>query len=203
MGLKARPVGADQVIEIGGVQRRIGVGRKRLRVEADQPARRLPDGERHNDGHRHQRRQPQTQPRRFPLTRAIRPFLLFQQGYEQPYAANRRKQNGLRLDQHRRRKQRERRPPVPADGRQTGEHHQQRQHAVGLSPCRTVDQHHGVKRIEPGYQGRRRIAQTLAGEGKQQNRSCHIAQDGQALDHQQRDSRTLHGAQQQADGPEQ
>ena len=199
---QVRPVGADQVVEIGRVQRGIGIGGKRFAIQVDQPQRRLLHGEGHDDGSCYDHRQSKACPDRFPLAHTVRPLLLLQQAHKQPYAANRRKQEGLRLDQRRRRKQRKSRPPVAADGRQGGEHQKQRQHAVGLAPCRAVDQHCGAERIQARHERRRRIAQPLAGIAKQHQRARHVAHDGHDLDHQQRGPRALDGIEQQAAGPQ-
>ena len=61
MRFKARPVGANQIVEVGRVQRGVGIGRKGLLIQADQPSRRLPHGKGHDDGRGYEHRQSKAQ----------------------------------------------------------------------------------------------------------------------------------------------
>ena len=161
-----RPVRADEVVEVGGVQRRVGVRGERGGIQFKNPRQGLAPRERQQHRNRRGQGDPQPLQRAFDLSPA-------RQKREQP---ERRGHQRLRLHQRRNDEDGQRGRPVVFFGEVYGQKQAQHHYAVDLPPYGAVQQHGRRERVQHAKQQRRRLAQAPARQPPEQIRRAQIAQ---------------------------
>ena len=183
------PVSAEEVVQVGGVDGRIGIGGQGLAVELKEPREAaLADGCRQDDDKRRCQAQHQAKAHLPPdfgkiqLAGGIAGGLIAQERHDDRRQAQEAQHQRLGLHQHRRHIHRQHRRPVAADGQVRHQHQHQAQHAVHLAPGCAIDDDGGVK----GQQHRRHDGSAplqlfLSGDMVDQNRRRQVAEDGHQL----------------------
>ena len=175
-----RPVGVQQIIQVGRVHCGIGVGAQGVGVQLDQPGSGfLPDAEGHDDHRRHHRRPDHAH------QDALAVFPVTHPGHQNGRQAQEAQHQRLGLDQRAQHVHRQRRCPFAPDGQPGHQHQPQGQHAVHLAPGRAVDDD---RRIEGDQQTQkpRLVPAELPLPGKAVDKHSHhqIAEHGYRLVHQ-------------------
>ena len=177
-----RPVAAEEIVEIRGVDRRVRVGRKRLRVLVNQPRdAALVHAERQDDNHRRHKRQSHADEHRFPA------LAVADERHHNRRQTEEAQHQRLRLYQHGEHVNRHNRHPVAADGEIRHQHQQQAQHAVNLAPARTVEENGGVERHQQHQNARLIGTGVLLARNTVGKHRCHqIARHRDELVHRSR-----------------
>ena len=179
-----RPVGRQQIIPVGRIQRCVGVRRQRIRIQLNQPAKRLflLHGERKNNRRSYGQRGSKTDCQ----STAIFVFLLLRKkNPDEPYQQNGAEQKGLRLHQYCGHVNRQRKLPLPLHGENAAQQQKEGQYAVRLPPRRAVDQRGRIQRIKSRQKQRWKSPKALFSIEIQKRRARQIKQNRPQL-HQQK-----------------